>query len=72
MFGQPFDEDRYWKAVENASLLTDLETLPDGDLVRQQFVSKNDDSRADANDFRPRRVFFVPLQSGCSDFVLDW
>ncbi|KZT00765.1 ABC protein [Laetiporus sulphureus 93-53] len=33
LFGQPFDEDKYWKAIENASLLTDLEVLPDGDLT---------------------------------------
>ncbi|KAF9808722.1 hypothetical protein IEO21_07764 [Rhodonia placenta] len=33
LFGQPFEEERYWKAVENASLLPDLEVLPDGDLT---------------------------------------
>ncbi|KAI0073467.1 ABC protein [Panus rudis PR-1116 ss-1] len=32
-FGQPWDEDRYWKAVENASLLPDLQVLADGDLT---------------------------------------
>ncbi|TFK49597.1 ABC protein [Heliocybe sulcata] len=33
LFGQPFDEDRYWQAVEKASLLPDLQVLPDGDLT---------------------------------------
>ncbi|KAI0956120.1 hypothetical protein AcV7_006609 [Taiwanofungus camphoratus] len=33
LFGQPFDEERYWKAIENASLLPDLQVLPDGDLT---------------------------------------
>ncbi|KAI0342890.1 ABC protein [Trametopsis cervina] len=33
LFGQPFDEDKYWKAVEDASLVTDLEVLADGDLT---------------------------------------
>ncbi|KAK7690924.1 hypothetical protein QCA50_006027 [Cerrena zonata] len=32
-FGQPWDEDKYWKAVENASLLPDLQVLADGDLT---------------------------------------
>ncbi|KAG8946658.1 hypothetical protein FRC04_011552 [Tulasnella sp. 424] len=33
LFGTDFDEERYWKAVQNASLLSDLEMLPDGDLT---------------------------------------
>jgi ATP-binding cassette, subfamily C (CFTR/MRP), member 1 len=33
VFGQDFDEDRYWRAVEVASLLPDLQVLPDGDLT---------------------------------------
>ncbi|KAI0091325.1 ABC protein [Irpex rosettiformis] len=33
LFGHPFDEDRYWRAVEDASLLTDLQVLADGDLT---------------------------------------
>ncbi|PCH42435.1 nucleoside triphosphate hydrolase protein [Wolfiporia cocos MD-104 SS10] len=33
LFGQPYDEEKYWKAIENASLLPDLEVLPDGDLT---------------------------------------
>ncbi|KAI0370390.1 ABC protein [Pilatotrama ljubarskyi] len=33
LFGQPFDEDRYWKAIENACLLPDLQVLADGDLT---------------------------------------
>ncbi|KAI0649348.1 ABC protein [Trametes meyenii] len=33
LFGQPFDEDRYWKAIKNASLLPDLQVLADGDLT---------------------------------------
>lgn len=32
-FGQPFDEDRYWRAIEDASLLPDLQLLADGDLT---------------------------------------
>ncbi|KAG1750696.1 ABC protein [Suillus lakei] len=32
-FGQPFEEDRYWRVVEIACLLPDLQLLPDGDLT---------------------------------------
>ncbi|KAG8971979.1 hypothetical protein FRC05_010514, partial [Tulasnella sp. 425] len=33
LFGVEFDEERYWSAVQEASLLSDLEMLPDGDLT---------------------------------------
>ena len=33
LFGQPWDEDQYWAVMENASLMRDLEILPDGDLT---------------------------------------
>jgi hypothetical protein len=33
VFGREWDEQRYWRAIENACLLPDLETLPDGDLT---------------------------------------
>ncbi|KAI1797261.1 P-loop containing nucleoside triphosphate hydrolase protein [Ganoderma leucocontextum] len=33
LFGQEYDEDRYWKAVEQAALLPDLQLLADGDLT---------------------------------------
>ncbi|KZP00831.1 ABC protein [Calocera viscosa TUFC12733] len=33
LFGQEWDEDRYWKAIHDSSLLADLEQLPDGDLT---------------------------------------
>ena len=33
MFGQAWDEDRYWECVEKACLLPDLQVLPDGDLT---------------------------------------
>lgn len=32
-FGRPFDEKRYWKAVSDACLDTDLKLLPHGDLT---------------------------------------
>ncbi|EMD34148.1 hypothetical protein CERSUDRAFT_117637 [Gelatoporia subvermispora B] len=32
-FGRPFDEKKYWKAVKDACLETDLELLPYGDLT---------------------------------------
>lgn len=31
LFGQPFDEDRYWAAIRDSSLEPDLELLEDGD-----------------------------------------
>ena len=39
LFGEEFDEERYWRVVENCSLLPDLENLSDGDLteVRSSF-----------------------------------
>lgn len=33
LFGQAFDEERYWRAVELACLLPDLQLLPDGDMT---------------------------------------
>lgn len=33
IFGQTFDKDRYWDAVDRACLLPDLAVLPDGDLT---------------------------------------
>jgi ATP-binding cassette, subfamily C (CFTR/MRP), member 1 len=33
LFGAEFDEERYWRAIQDASLLADLEILPDGDLT---------------------------------------
>lgn len=33
LFGQKWDEDRYWRCIEEASLLPDLEILADGDLT---------------------------------------
>ncbi|KAG2129053.1 ABC protein [Suillus bovinus] len=32
-FGQPFEEDKYWRVVETTCLLPDLQLLPDGDLT---------------------------------------
>lgn len=32
-FGRPFDEDRYWKAIQDACLEADLELLPHGDMT---------------------------------------
>ncbi|KAF8322189.1 hypothetical protein DL93DRAFT_2051237 [Clavulina sp. PMI_390] len=31
LFGRPFDEQRYWKVVEDSALVADLEMFPDGD-----------------------------------------
>ncbi|KIO01559.1 hypothetical protein M404DRAFT_149655 [Pisolithus tinctorius Marx 270] len=33
LFGQPFDEERYWHVIELSCLLPDLVLLPDGDLT---------------------------------------
>jgi ABC-type multidrug transport system fused ATPase/permease subunit len=33
VFGQKWDESRYWQCVKDASLVPDLEILPDGDLT---------------------------------------
>ena len=33
VFGQPWDEHRYWTAIKNSSLVRDLEILADGDLT---------------------------------------
>nr|GAT42790.1 ABC protein [Mycena chlorophos] len=33
LFGQPFDEARYWRVIEDACLLPDLKLLADGDLT---------------------------------------
>ena len=33
LFGQAFDNERYWHAIELACLLPDLQLLPDGDMT---------------------------------------
>ncbi|KAM0753983.1 ABC transporter [Meredithblackwellia eburnea MCA 4105] len=33
LFGQPFDEERYWRCVRDSCLLPDLEMLPHGDMT---------------------------------------
>ncbi|CAE6454286.1 unnamed protein product [Rhizoctonia solani] len=33
VFGRPWDEERYWTSIRDASLEMDLELLPDGDLT---------------------------------------
>ncbi|PPQ77123.1 hypothetical protein CVT25_010817 [Psilocybe cyanescens] len=33
IFGQPYDGEKYWKVIEQASLLHDLQLLADGDLT---------------------------------------
>ncbi|KAJ6632266.1 P-loop containing nucleoside triphosphate hydrolase protein [Mycena sp. CBHHK59/15] len=33
LFGQAFDEDKYWRVMEDACLLPDLQLLADGDLT---------------------------------------
>lgn len=33
VFGQKWDETRYWECITAASLVTDLYNLPDGDLT---------------------------------------
>lgn len=37
LFGREWDEHRYWKSLQDASLLPDLEILPDGDLTEVGF-----------------------------------
>ncbi|KAJ6530726.1 hypothetical protein B0H19DRAFT_967486 [Mycena capillaripes] len=33
LFGKPFESDRYWRIMEAACLLPDLQRFPDGDLT---------------------------------------
>ncbi|KAF5390738.1 hypothetical protein D9757_004569 [Collybiopsis confluens] len=33
LFGQPFDETKYWTVLERSCLIPDLQMLPDGDLT---------------------------------------
>jgi hypothetical protein len=33
IFGRPWDEERYWASIRDASLEVDLDMLPDGDLT---------------------------------------
>ncbi|RDB26210.1 Multidrug resistance-associated protein 1 [Hypsizygus marmoreus] len=33
LFGQPFEEDRYWRVIEDSCLLPDLQVLSDGDMT---------------------------------------
>lgn len=40
LFGQPWDEDRYWQVIEDACLIPDCLQLPDGDLTGK--ISKSE------------------------------
>lgn len=31
LFGRPFEEERYWKVIEDSALIADLEIFPEGD-----------------------------------------
>jgi hypothetical protein len=35
LFGQPFEEARYWRAIADSHLLPDLQLLADGDLTER-------------------------------------
>ncbi|KAJ7891133.1 ABC protein [Mycena leptocephala] len=35
LFGQPFEEERYWRVIEDSCLLPDLQLLADGDLTEK-------------------------------------
>ncbi|KAJ7852227.1 hypothetical protein B0H13DRAFT_2359633 [Mycena leptocephala] len=39
LFGQPFEEDRYWRVMEDSHLPPDLQPLADGDLTEKQRVN---------------------------------
>ncbi|WVQ63051.1 uncharacterized protein L199_001202 [Kwoniella botswanensis] len=39
LFGQSWDESRYWQAVKDANLMTDLEMFADGDLTEADIDS---------------------------------
>lgn len=39
LFGQPYDEEKYWHVIEQASLVHDLELLADGDLTEVGILS---------------------------------
>ncbi|KAJ3555698.1 hypothetical protein NM688_g2432 [Phlebia brevispora] len=39
IFGRPFEEERYWKAVKDACLETDLDMMPNGDLTEVGYLS---------------------------------
>ncbi|KAJ2911917.1 hypothetical protein MD484_g8498, partial [Candolleomyces efflorescens] len=45
-FGLPFEEERYWRAVEDACLLPDLQMLADGDLTEILTLAKVNIARA--------------------------
>ncbi|KAJ7872438.1 multidrug resistance associated protein 1, partial [Mycena leptocephala] len=38
LFGQPFEDDRYWRVIEDSCLLPDLQLLADGDLMEVQLT----------------------------------
>ncbi|THV08675.1 P-loop containing nucleoside triphosphate hydrolase protein [Dendrothele bispora CBS 962.96] len=40
LFGQPFDEERYWKVMEAACMIPDLQLLPDGDLTEVREIGE--------------------------------
>lgn len=36
-FGRPFEEDKYWQAIKDSCLETDLDMLPNGDMTEVLF-----------------------------------
>jgi hypothetical protein len=41
-FGQPFEEERYWRVIEDSCLLPDLQLFADGDLTEVRCVLGSD------------------------------
>jgi hypothetical protein len=42
LFGQPFEEDRYWHVIEDSHLPPDLQLLVDGDLMEVRCMVGSD------------------------------
>jgi len=63
LFGQPWDEHRYWQSIKDASLVTDLEILPDGDLTEVRFTSEHSSKivtdRTNVNQIGEKGVYSV-------------
>jgi hypothetical protein len=42
LFGQPFEENRYWHIIEDSCLLPNVQLLADGDLMEVRCVLGSD------------------------------
>lgn len=61
LFGQPWDEERYWRCIRQANMTRDLEILPGGDTTEVSACVRHSDAEARKLTRPDRREGYKPL-----------